>query len=277
MRTFQSPQTESSRRVTLHRRLCRAARRLPRFFALCAALLAAYSLFAGTLLTAQTSSAPSRAAAPAQKTISSHKVNSHKQSAAARPEAKPAPAPAPVPPKAPNWPANDLPAEASVVWDSHGLLIVASNSSLAQILKEVSTETGGKVEGMDADERVFGTFGPGPARDVLSRLLDGSAYNVVMIGDQGQGAPRHIVLSPRSTVAAAAPLAANRPSPPVNEDVESDQPQQQPEPPQPEYERNSTAPAVPASPQEQIMQEMQARQLQRQQEQTQNSQQNPQN
>ncbi len=142
-----------------------------------------------------------------------------------------------------------------MVWDSHGLLIVASNSSLAQILKEVSKETGVKVEGMDADERVFGTYGPGPARDVLSRLLDGSAYNVLMIGDRGQGAPRRIVLSPSSTVAAAAQQTASTPpSPPSGEDTAADQ-----------------------EPQEQIMQEMQARQLQRQQDETQNSQQNPQN
>jgi len=142
-----------------------------------------------------------------------------------------------------------------VVWDSHGLLIVASNSSLAQILKQVSAETGVKVAGMGADERVFGTYGPGPARDVLSRLLDGSAYNVLMIGDQGQGAPLRIVLSPSSTVAAAAPQTASAPpSPPSNEDTAGDQ-----------------------ESQDQIMQEMQARQLVRQQDEPPNGPQNPQN
>ncbi|MGA3332746.1 MAG: hypothetical protein ABSC62_01135 [Terracidiphilus sp.] len=247
MRTLQLPQTESSRHVTLRRRFCLAARRLPRFLALCAALLAAHLLFAGILLVAQTSSASSTATAPAHKPVHSPKES------AAHPAAQATPAP--TAPIAPNWPANDRPAGASVVWDRHGLLIVASNSSLAQILKEVSTETGVKVEGMDADERVFGTYGPGPARDVLSRLLDGSAYNVLMIGDQGQGAPLRIVLSPSSTVAATAPQAASTPpSPPSGEDTAGDQ-----------------------EPQEQIMQEMQARQLQRQQDETQNGTQNPQN
>jgi hypothetical protein len=247
MRTLQLPQTESSRHVTLRWRFCLAARGLPQSLALCAALLAAHSLFAGALLVAQTSSAPSTAAAPAHKPVHSDKKS------AAHPAAQATPAPAA--PRAPNWPANDLPAEASVVWDSHCLLIVASNSSLAQILKQVSKETGVKVAGMDADERVFGTYGPGPARDVLSRLLDGSAYNVLMIGDQGQGAPRRIVLSPSSTVAAAAPQTASAPpSPPSNEDTAGDQ-----------------------ESQDQIMQEMQARQLVRQQDETQNGQQNPQN
>ncbi len=247
MRTLQSPQTESSRRVTLRWRFCLAARGLPRSLALCAALLAAHSLFAGALLIAQTSSAPSTAAAPPHKPVHSPKEP------AAHPAAQATPAPAA--PIAPNWPANDLPAQASVVWDSHGLLIVASNSSLAQILKQVSTETGVKVAGMGADERVFGTYGPGPARDVLSRLLDGSAYNVLMIGDQGQGAPRRIVLSPSSTVAAAAPETASAPpSPPSSEDTAGDQ-----------------------EPQDQIMQEMQARQLVRQQDEPPNGPQNPQN
>jgi hypothetical protein len=45
--------------------------------------------------------------------------------------------------------------------------------------------------------RIFGAYGPGQPRDVLSQLLEGSGYNVLMIGDQGQGAPRQIVLTPR--------------------------------------------------------------------------------
>ena len=64
----------------------------------------------------------------------------------------------------PDWPINNNPSPASVVWDANGLLINASNSSLQQILGEVSTETGTKVEGLSADQRVFGAFGPGKAR-----------------------------------------------------------------------------------------------------------------
>ena len=90
----------------------------------------------------------------------------------------------------PDWPVNDKPSPASVVWDATGLRINASNSSLQQILSEVSTETGTKVEGMGADQRVYGVYGPGQARDVLSQLLQGSGYNVLLAGDIGQGAPR---------------------------------------------------------------------------------------
>jgi hypothetical protein len=84
-----------------------------------------------------------------------------------------------------------------VVWDSHGLSIVAANSSLIQILKDISAATGAKVEGLGVDERIFGTYGPGQARDVISQLLDGSGYNVLMVGDQGEGTPRQIELSNR--------------------------------------------------------------------------------
>ena len=38
---------------------------------------------------------------------------------------------------------------------------------------------------------------PAKPKDVLSALLHGSNYNVIMVGDQGQGTPREIMLSVR--------------------------------------------------------------------------------
>jgi len=120
-----------------------------------------------------------------------------------------APDPQPViaAPPTPHWPVNETPAQASVTWDSHGLRINAVNSSLRQIMSEVGAETGVKVEGLSSDERVFGEYGPGKATDVLSQLLRGSNYNVLMIGDQGQGTPRQILLSARR---AGGPSVARR-------------------------------------------------------------------
>jgi len=61
---------------------------------------------------------------------------------------------------------------------------------------------------------------------VLSQLLDGSGYNVLMIGDQGQGAPRQIVLTARQ--AGSAQAAKSAPTPTADDDVEvEDQTQQQ--------------------------------------------------
>lgn len=116
------------------------------------------------------------AQAPATQTATTpaHKpVHSNRRISAAHqpaPSAQVAPTPVTPPaPKPPDWPANDHPAEATVVWNSQGLQIEASNSSLEQILKDVATATGAKVEGLGADERVFGSYGPGKARDVLSQ------------------------------------------------------------------------------------------------------------
>jgi hypothetical protein len=116
------------------------------------------------------------------------------------------------------------------------------------------------VEGFNADERVFGAYGPGNARDVLSQLLQGTAYNVMMIGDQGQGTPREIVLTSR--YAGAAPPAAN-PATASDSDEDADteeQPQQTPPPIRPGFGPSGQ----PRSPQ-QIQQEMEQRRQQMQQ------------
>jgi len=251
-----------------------------------AALWAIPLLLSGALVSAhangaQTSSAPTNGAQanPAKAKLpsappaaSTHKsAHPHKKPAAAVPvpPPQPAPPPAPVLPPPPNWPANDLPAAASVVFDSHGLSIVASNSSLAQILKDVATDTGAKVEGMGADERIFGTYGPGPPRDVLRQLLDGSGYNVLMVGDRGAGTPRRVVLTipPGSAMQAT----AKTPAPPNSDDADSDQ--QAPEP-EAEHEPppNSPGPPVPIRTPQQMIEERN-----RQMQQMQNGQQNPQN
>ena len=185
---------------------------------------------------------------------------------------------APPAPLLPDWPVNDHPKPARVVWDSHGLRVEASNSSLDQILHEVAADTGAKVEGMNQDQRIFGNFGPGPARDVLTQLLDGSGYNLLLIGDMGQGTPRQIVLSTRST---GSGQPAARQSRPQEEEDTAEEPDPQPEPvqmqpqPQPQPQQMQGNPfgggGAPRSPQE-IMQEMQQRQQQMQQQQQQQQQ-----
>ncbi len=202
--------------------------------------------------------------APA-KTVAVHKsAHPHRRpSAVPLPAPTPAPAPVtPVVPRPPDWPANDQPVEANVVWNSQGLRIEAANSSLSKILKEVATETGVKVEGLGSDLRIFGSYGPGPARDVLAQLLDGSGYNLLMIGDQGQGTPRQIVLSAKPS-GAAPPVVNNQSA--ANDDNNNDADDQPPQPQQPPAIRNGFAPGAPPRTPQQIMQEMQQRQQQMQQ------------
>jgi hypothetical protein len=216
-----------------------------------AILAAATALFAAQSPVAGQTPTPPPASTPAQEPL-----HPHKRPSPAHP-LTPQTAPASVTPPAaetPDWPANNKPAQASVVWDSQGLRIDAANSSLEQILKDVSTATGTKVEGLGSDQRVFGAYGPGQARDVLSLLLQGSGYNVIMMGDQGQGAPRQILLSVRQAPSSQPGAKSNQPS--SEEDTEPDEPpQQEPQPGRPGF-----PPGTPPRSPQQIQQEMQQRQ-----------------
>ncbi len=218
---------------------------------------------------APASSAPNASPATSSQPQTDHSTKV-KQAAAA--SASPAPAPPAVPaPPPPDWPINDKPEAATVVWDSQGLRIEARNSSLEQILKDVSTDTGATVEGLNGDQRVFGTYGPGPARQVLSDLLDGTGYNVLMFGDQGAGTPREIVLSAPPT----GPAPANNNRSLASEEDYEPEPQPEPEQPvQPQYQPQAPQPGTPPRTPQQILQEMQQRQQQMQQQQ---QQQQPQN
>ncbi|WP_420239729.1 hypothetical protein ACOBR2_09245 [Telmatobacter bradus] len=180
-------------------------------------------------------------ATPATKAVAStHKSAAHKKAAgkkakAAAKSAEPAPEtikPAvPVEAPKPDWPANDPPKTATVSWNASGLRIEAQNASLKQILNDVETATGTSIDGLGKDERVFGTFGPGPARDVLTHLLEGTGYNIVMVGDQGGGNPRQIELTLHNAKdggAANAGGANNSHSEDDDADVEPEEPQQPP-------------------------------------------------
>jgi hypothetical protein len=188
---------------------------------------------------------PAQDATPAPKPKST--IHARKRAAAKQAKASTTPSvalastppAAPAAPKPPDWPVNDKPTPATITWNASGLRIVAANASLKQILYEVSTLTGLTVDGLGSDERVFGVYGPGPARDVLSRLFDGSVYNMMLIGDQGQGTPRQIILTPRDGKSVAA-APANHSDDDTEDDVEQpDDQQQQPQQMHPPSVRNN--------------------------------------
>jgi hypothetical protein len=134
---------------------------------------------------------------------------------AAQPAAAPAPATTPATPASaqpapaalvrPGLPPSllDQPAQPAKV-DLNGgkLTISADNSSLTAILQQVSSSAGMTVEGLNKDERIFGTYGPGSPREILSALLDGTGYNILMFGDTTSGAPRELTLSARGASSA---------------------------------------------------------------------------
>jgi hypothetical protein len=177
-----------------------------------------------------------------------------------------------VEPPAPNWPANAAAVPATVGWNGRQLQIAAENSSLSQILHDISTATGVKVEGLGNDQRIFGSYGPADPRDVLAKLLDGSGYNVLMIGDQGSGTPREIVLTAQQRPAghgAPGQAGGDAQTTPGGDDEEPEQPeppeQQQIMAPRPQFngvpQPPQGAPGQPRNPQ-QLIQELQQRQQQ---------------
>jgi len=185
-----------------------------------------------------------KTAHPRKKPVAAHAKHPAAKTPQA-PQATPAPQAAALPtkppaPEMPLWPVNEKAVEATVTWDSHGLRIEAANSSLRQILKDVAIATGAKVSGVDTDERVFGTYGPGPTHDVLSQLLQGSEYNILMTGDQGQGTPREVTLTSSHGGGSGAATATSATDSDDDDDDAEEQPEAQPaQRPNPASQRRS--------------------------------------
>lgn len=243
-----------------------------------AALFTGAALFLCTIvapwmLPAQTAAAPQTIHATPKPAVHAsaadhNRTTDHRRPARhpAHPAVAEAPAPPPAPPK-PNWPIDQPPSPARVTWDSHGLFIQASNSSLKQILQDIIADTGVKLQGLNRDERIFGDYGPGPAREVLSNLLDGSGYNVLMIGGAGDAPPQQIILSPNAP-ASPHPANAAQPGDDNDENQAEDQPEPLAQPEQPMPPRSSFGPGAQRVPLE-MQQDMQIRQQQREQQQEQ--------
>jgi hypothetical protein len=227
----------------------------PRHLLLCTFVLLALlaAAFGGAWMMAEQAPAATAAHATARKTAHPRKkpIAPHAKHAVAKTAPAPAPQAAaavkPPAPEMPLWPANEKAAAATVTWDSHGLRIEADNSSLRQILKDVAAATGAKVSGLDADERVFGSYGPGSTHDVLSQLLHGSEYNILMTGDQGQGTPREITLTSRRSGGASA-AATSAP----DDDDDDDDAEEPPEPPPSQRPGNGLQRRTPLQMQQQM-------------------------
>jgi len=124
--------------------------------------------------------------------------------------------PAPVGPL-PQVPLDQLPAAPPQVNFQNGRLsILAQNSTLGDILREVRKLTGASIEiPPNATERVVASLGPAPPRDVLAALLNGTSFNYVMVGSvTDPTALSSVVLSVRPAGAGTQTVAAvSQPTP----------------------------------------------------------------
>jgi hypothetical protein len=172
-----------------------------------------------------------------------------------------------------------------VEYERGQLTIVANNSTLAEVLKAVHKQTGAEIEIPTATDRVVTRLGPGPARDVVAELLNGSRFNYVLLGSpEDPSSLTRVVLVAKSAVDPGSlnnnlgqpPAQAHNAVPPAPEAAETNDAEAPPEESTDEAAEQAPAdgeqPGAPAdqpgvkTPQ-QLLQEMQQRQLQLQQQQ----------
>jgi hypothetical protein len=164
------------------------------------------------------------------------------------------------------------------------LTIVAPNSTLGDILRGVRKHTAADIEvPATATERVVTRLGPGPAREVMAELLNGSRFNYILLGSPddanllvrvvlvaktGPDTPNSLPTSADNNAAKppeVANAAADAPDAEATDDTAEDTPDQATA----EAEQPAAVPADQPgvkTPQ-QMLQEMQQRQLQMQQQQ----------
>jgi len=157
----------------------------------------------------------------------------------------------PTAPITPPTPAQSPAQRATVSYTGGQLSVSATNSSLNQILREISRSTGIKITGGVAEERVFGSYGPAPASQVLASLLDGTASNMMLVQGSDDRSSE-LILTPR--IGGVTPPNPNSASFDSNNDSDDNGPRQtaNPQPPGPQQPQSqpSSFPVVgPIPPQ----------------------------
>jgi hypothetical protein len=153
----------------------------------------------------------------------------------ATPTTTPEPSPVPL------TPSQRPPQPAQITYADGALSISADNASLNQILRQITGDTGIKITGGVAEERVFGHYGPDNPNQVLAALLDGTGSNMIFVQHEA-GAPSELILTPRQ----GGPTPPNPNAAAFNNRSEPDEtPRQavQP-PPYPSPQGNSVIPPV---------------------------------
>jgi len=115
------------------------------------------------------------------------------------------PQPLPPLPSGPTGPVQPIPLDSmapvppQVSYQNDQLTIIAPNSTLGDILRAVRKQTGAEIEVPPAAERVVTHLGPGPAREVMAELLNGSRFNYVLLGSSANDAAlTRVVLVPKT-------------------------------------------------------------------------------
>lgn len=145
--------------------------------------------------------------------------------------------PLPPLPSGPTGPVQPIPLDAiaavppQVSYENDQLTINAPNSTLADILRAVRKQTGAEIEVPSAPERVVTRLGPGPARDVVAQLLNGSRFNYVLLGSPADDAvlTKVVLVAKTGPDTIAPPPPAPVPAPGIAQ-VNNSAPPQEPPP-----------------------------------------------
>jgi len=190
------------------------------------------------------------------------------------------PLPPPLP-SGPQGPVPQIPLDAiapvapQVTYQDGQLTIVAPNSTLGDILRGVRKHTSADIEiPPTANERVVTRLGPGPAREVMAELLNGSRFNYILLGSpENANQLVRVVLvaktsdtptpdaADKTTSPAVAKAGGDAPDADPADDAADDNPEPAAEAEQPPAPAEQPGPKTP----QQMLQEMQQRQLQMQQ------------
>src|SRR5437899_6131488 len=113
------------------------------------------------------------------------------------------------------------------------LTIWANKATHAEVLSEIHRQTGAEIP-IPADagqDQVIANLGPGPSRDVMTALLNGSRFNFILVGsDRDATQLKSVILTARGE--GASQPAIEIPSTPVEQsDPEPAPPEEIPPPP----------------------------------------------
>ena len=176
-----------------------------------------------------------------------------------------------------------------VTYQNNQLTIVAENSTLGDVLRAVKTQTGASIDlPANTNARVVANLGPGPSRDVLAHLLNGTLFNYVLLGTVNDpSAVGKIILIPKPAGNEAQTAANVRPNmqqnfPAINQPPQNnEEPEAQDTEPSAEEENSANTTEQPEQPEqpatagpngqqgqrtpEQLLQELQRQQILQQQ------------
>lgn len=139
--------------------------------------------------------------------------------------------PTSLPPSSPTPPTSVPMHQAQVSYQMGQLTVLAENSSLNQILREVARQTGMKIIGSIADQQVYGTYGPAAPAKVLGQLLEGTGVNMILRENAARD-PVELVLMPTQGMPTFSSQPVYSPLPYVSQPPQSLSPPQYPVPTQ---------------------------------------------